>query len=57
MESISQVLICDLIQEGLIMYVLPLRSCNTMATDVDDGIEYFNTVVVQVFFQVLQRIL
>jgi len=34
-------------QEGLISYVLPLRSCNTMATDVDDGIEYFNTVVVQ----------
>merc|ERR1712128_340541 len=34
-------------QEGIITYVLPLRSCNTMATDVDDGIEYFNTVVVQ----------
>jgi len=34
-------------QEGLITYVLPLRSCNTMSTDVVDGIEYFNTVVVQ----------
>merc|ERR1711881_115061 len=32
---------------GLITYVLPLRSCNTMSTDVVDGIEYFNTVVVQ----------
>ncbi|RWS17609.1 uncharacterized protein B4U79_06036 [Dinothrombium tinctorium] len=30
-----------------ITYVLPLRSCNTMSSDVDDGIEYFNTVVVQ----------
>jgi len=34
-------------QEGIIIYVLPLRSCNTMSTDVVDGIEYFNTVVVQ----------
>ncbi|KAG0426988.1 hypothetical protein HPB47_025932, partial [Ixodes persulcatus] len=30
-----------------IVYTLPLRSCNTMSTDVDDGVEYFNTVVVQ----------
>jgi hypothetical protein len=30
-----------------ISYKLPLRSCNTMSTDVDDGVEYFNTVVVQ----------
>lgn len=30
-----------------IIYTLPLRSCNTMSTDVDDGVEYFNTVVVQ----------
>jgi len=30
-----------------ITYKLPLRSCNTMSTDVDDGVEYFNTVVVQ----------
>ncbi|XP_074598909.1 cuticlin-1-like [Brevipalpus obovatus] len=30
-----------------VTYVLPLRSCNTMSADVDDGIEYFNTVVVQ----------
>lgn len=36
-----------ILQEGLITYTLPLRSCNTMATDVLDGIEYFNTVVVQ----------
>lgn len=26
---------------------LPLKSCNTMFTEVDDGIEYFNTVMVQ----------
>lgn len=30
-----------------ITYYLPLRSCNTMSTDVEDGIEYFNTVMVQ----------
>jgi len=34
-------------QEGLITYSLPLRSCNTMSTDVAEGMEYFNTVVVQ----------
>merc|ERR1712223_982596 len=34
-------------EKGLIKYVLPLRSCNTMSTDVLDGVEYFNTVVVQ----------
>ena len=34
-------------QEGVIKYVLPLRSCNTMSTDVTEGMEYFNTVVVQ----------
>lgn len=34
-------------QEGLIKYTLPLRSCNTMSTDVLEGVEYFNTVVVQ----------
>merc|ERR1719333_121131 len=34
-------------QEGVIKYTLPLRSCNTMSTDVLDGVEYFNTVVVQ----------
>merc|ERR1712032_884267 len=32
---------------GLIRYTLPLRSCNTMSTDVVEGVEYFNTVVVQ----------
>ncbi|XP_046399228.1 cuticlin-4 isoform X2 [Ischnura elegans] len=31
-----------------IKYVLPLRSCNTMSTDLSDGgVEYFNTIVVQ----------
>ncbi|XP_051172704.1 cuticlin-4 isoform X1 [Leptopilina boulardi] len=31
-----------------ITYNLPLRSCNTMPTELDDGgIEYFNTIVVQ----------
>lgn len=30
-----------------IVYTLPLRSCNTMSTEVDEGVEYFNTVVVQ----------
>lgn len=30
-----------------VTYLLPLRSCNTMSTDVDDGIEFFNTVMVQ----------
>jgi len=34
-------------REGLVRYTLPLRSCNTMSTDVIDGVEYFNTVVVQ----------
>jgi len=34
-------------QEGVIKYILPLRSCNTMSTDVTEGMEYFNTVVVQ----------
>ena len=33
--------------QGVIKYVLPLRSCNTMSTDVTEGMEYFNTVVVQ----------
>ena len=30
-----------------ITYYLPLRSCNTMSSDVEDGVEYFNTVMVQ----------
>jgi len=34
-------------KEGKIRYLLPLRSCNTMSTDVEDGVEYFNTIVVQ----------
>lgn len=33
--------------DGPVNYTLPLRSCNTMNTDVSDGIEYFNTIVVQ----------
>uniref|UniRef100_A0A646QFR2 Cuticlin n=1 Tax=Hemiscolopendra marginata TaxID=943146 RepID=A0A646QFR2_9MYRI len=32
---------------GEIIYSMPLHSCNTMSTDVTDGVEYFNTVVVQ----------
>lgn len=32
---------------GQITYQMPLHSCNTMANDVSDGVEYFNTVVVQ----------
>ncbi|KAJ8926135.1 hypothetical protein NQ315_009992 [Exocentrus adspersus] len=31
-----------------IQYTLPLRGCNTMSTELDDGgVEYFNTIVVQ----------
>lgn len=30
-----------------ITYYLPLRSCNTMSSDVEDGVEYFNTVMIQ----------
>lgn len=33
---------------GPVVYKLPLRSCNTMSTQLDDGsVEYFNTIVVQ----------
>ncbi|KAI2801588.1 hypothetical protein BLOT_009402 [Blomia tropicalis] len=28
-------------------YQLPLRACNTMSSEVNEGIEYFNTVIVQ----------
>ncbi|XP_011643124.1 uncharacterized protein LOC105430964 [Pogonomyrmex barbatus] len=35
-------------QPAPIIYNLPLRSCNTMPTELEDGgIEYFNTIVVQ----------
>lgn len=34
-------------QNSPILYKLPLKSCNTMSTELEDGIEYFNTVVVQ----------
>ncbi|GBN86432.1 hypothetical protein AVEN_8375-1 [Araneus ventricosus] len=30
-----------------ITYRLPLRSCNTMSHDISEGVEYFNTVVIQ----------
>ncbi|XP_055924892.1 cuticlin-4-like isoform X1 [Argiope bruennichi] len=30
-----------------ITYKLPLRSCNTMSHDISEGVEYFNTVVIQ----------
>lgn len=30
-----------------VLYKLPLKSCSTMSSEMDDGIEYFNTVVVQ----------
>lgn len=34
--------------KGPLRYRLPLRSCNTMSTDLNDGgVEYFNTIVVQ----------
>ncbi|XP_013772076.1 uncharacterized protein LOC106457228 [Limulus polyphemus] len=33
--------------EGQVTYTLPLHACNTMNTDLNDGVEYFNTVVVQ----------
>lgn len=35
-------------QKSPIEYTLPLRSCNTMSTSVENGeVEYFNTIVVQ----------
>ncbi|XP_044738224.1 uncharacterized protein LOC123299886 [Chrysoperla carnea] len=35
-------------QKDPIVYRLPLRSCNTMSSQMDDGsVEYFNTIVVQ----------
>eukprot|EP00096_Caligus_rogercresseyi_P003276 TRINITY_DN1602_c0_g1_i1.p1 TRINITY_DN1602_c0_g1~~TRINITY_DN1602_c0_g1_i1.p1 ORF type:complete len:443 (+),score=59.42 TRINITY_DN1602_c0_g1_i1:488-1816(+) len=33
--------------EGIVTYKIPLHSCNTMNIDVNSGIEYFNTIVVQ----------
>ena len=41
------ILLYDITIQGVIKYTLPLRSCNTMSTDVLEGVEYFNTVVVQ----------
>ncbi|KAK8743346.1 hypothetical protein OTU49_001386 [Cherax quadricarinatus] len=34
-------------QTSPILYKLPLKSCSTMSSEMEDGIEYFNTVVVQ----------
>ncbi|KAK3854146.1 hypothetical protein Pcinc_039351 [Petrolisthes cinctipes] len=34
-------------QTNPILYKLPLTSCSTMSSEMEDGIEYFNTVVVQ----------
>nr|CAH7737526.1 unnamed protein product [Callosobruchus chinensis] len=35
-------------RDAPVLYTLPLRGCNTMSTELDDGgIEYFNTIVVQ----------
>lgn len=35
-------------QRSPVSYRLPLRSCNTMSTELEDGgVEYFNTIVVQ----------
>ena len=34
-------------ESGVFQYSLPLRACNTMSTEVEDGVEYFNTVIVQ----------
>ena len=30
-----------------VSYVIPLRLCNTMSVDVEDGVEFFNTIVLQ----------
>lgn len=32
---------------SVVTYVISLRLCNTMSVDVEDGIEYFNTIVLQ----------
>lgn len=33
--------------QSAVTYVIPLRLCNTMSVDVDEGVEFFNTVVLQ----------
>ena len=45
--KIFSITFIQIFSQGLVRYTLPLRSCNTMSTDVIDGVEYFNTVVVQ----------
>lgn len=38
----------EYIQHGsAVTYVIPLRLCNTMSVDVSDGVEFFNTIVLQ----------
>ncbi|KAG9510502.1 BTB/POZ domain-containing protein 6, partial [Fragariocoptes setiger] len=36
-----------------ITYRLPLKACNTMSSDVEDGIEYFNTIMLQPHMRLL----
>jgi len=33
--------------QSAVTYVIPLRLCNTMSVDVDAGVEFFNTIVLQ----------
>jgi len=33
--------------DSTVVYVIPLRLCNTMSVDVESGVEFFNTVVLQ----------
>jgi len=33
--------------QSAVTYVIPLRLCNTMSVDVDEGVEFFNTIVLQ----------
>ena len=33
--------------QSAVTYVIPLRLCNTMSVDVEDGVEFFNTIVLQ----------
>jgi len=33
--------------DSKVVYVIPLLMCNTMSIDVDNGLEFFNTVVLQ----------
>ena len=33
--------------DSSVAYVIPLRLCNTMSVDVESGVEFFNTIVLQ----------